>query len=226
MVSVVLSLVLAAIVQDTVARLPSDSYANQLTVSLVANARAARERNERLVTAYTANVSQRIGVGIRALSRDRMLFRQELAAKIEWKRDAKSRIEVLGAREGIPVVYRKDQIPEDLDNSVRWLVVNPAEDYLRIVGIDDDDDGFVYPLREGGERDYRFTAGDSTIIALPTGKRIRLMELKVAPRRYDWRLMSGSLWFDADTYGLVRAVFRPARPLALRRDAAPGGRKA
>jgi hypothetical protein len=30
--------------------------------------------------------------------------------------------------------------------------------------------------------------------------------------------MSGSLWFDADSYGLVRSVFRPARPYELQRD--------
>jgi hypothetical protein len=197
---------------------PPDSYADSRTAALVTNARAARERNERLVTAYTAMVSQRIGVGIHALSRDRMLFRQELVAKIEWKRDGKSRVDVVGAREGIPVVKRDDQVPEDLDDNVRSLVVNPAEDYLRMIGVDQDNDGFVYPLRDGGERDYKFAAGDSTIITLPTGKRIRLMELRVIPRRADWKLMAGSLWFDADTYGLVRAVFRPARPFELRRD--------
>jgi len=219
--------VLVVDLQDTTGRaaVPGDSYADQRAAALVASTRAARERNERLVTSYTATVSQRIGVGIRALSRDRMLYRQELAAKIEWKRDAPSRIELIGAREGIPVVKRGDQIPEDLEDQVRWLVVNPAEDYLRIAGLDDDDDGFVYPLREGGERDYRYAIGDTTVIALPTGKRIRLVELKVTPRRLEWRLMSGSLWFDADTYGLVRAVFRPARPFEFRRDTDPEDRE-
>ena len=210
------------VAQDTTKRAapPPDSYADARTAELVTRARAARERNERLVTSYTATVSQRIGVGIRALSRDRMLFRQELAAKIAWKRDGKSTIEVTGAREGIPVAKRNDQIPEDLQD-VRWLVVNPAEDYLRVTGMGDGNDGFVYPLRDGGERDYKYAAGDSTVIALPTGKRVRLVELRVTPRRSDWKLIAGSLWFDADTYGIVRALFRPARPFELRRDADP-----
>ncbi|HSE50861.1 MAG TPA: hypothetical protein VLB00_01640, partial [Gemmatimonadales bacterium] len=69
---------------------PTDSYANQATADLVTRARAARERNERLVTSYTATVTQKIGAGIRALSRDRMLFHQELSANIAWKRDGKS----------------------------------------------------------------------------------------------------------------------------------------
>jgi hypothetical protein len=203
------------------AGLPADSYANDATRALVAQARAARERNERLVTSYTATVSQRMGAGIRALSRDRMLYHQELSANISWKRDGKSTIEVTGAREGIPIAKRKDQIPDNLNGNVKWLVVNPAEDYLGMIGGDEDDDGFVYPLREGGELDYKFAIGDTTIITLASGKKIRLVELKVTPRRSEWRLMSGALWYDMDSHGLVRAVFRPARPYELRRDADP-----
>ena len=220
-----LLVLLAVTGQDTARTIPAGSYADSATRVLVARARAARERNERLVTSYRATVTQRLGAGIKALSRDRMLFRQELAAKIEWHRDGPSRIEITGAREALPVVTRGDHVPDDLDSQTRWLVINPAEDYLRVVGLDDDNDGFVYPLREGGERDYRFAIGDSTIISLPAGKRIRLMELRITPRRAEWRLMSGSLWFDADTYGLVRAVFRPARPYEFKRDADPEDRE-
>ena len=72
-----------------------------------------------------------------------------------------------------------------------------AEDYLGLLG--DDDDGFVYPLKEAAEQDYRYTTGDTTRITLQSGKVIRVLELKVSPRRADWRLMSGSLWFDDET---------------------------
>jgi hypothetical protein len=211
----ILALALAQAPQGPV---PSDSYADSATANLLAQTRRARDRNERLVTSYTANVSQRMGAGIRALSRDRMLFHEELSARIAWQRDGKSTITVTGARQAIPVATRKDKVPDDLDGSVRWLVVNPAEDYLGLIGGGDDDDGFVYPLREGGELDYRFASGDTVRITLQSGKQLRLIELKVTPRRSDWRLMSGSLWFDADTYGLVRAVFKPARPYDLRKD--------
>jgi hypothetical protein len=157
-----------------------------------------------------------MGAGIHALSRDRMLYHEELAARIAWQRDGKSTITVTGARRGIPIALRKLQVPNDLDASVKWLVVNPAEDYLGMLG--SDKDGFVYPLREGGELDYRYAAGDTIVLTLASGKRIRIIELKITPRRADWRLMAGSLWFDADTYGLVRAVFRPARSYDMRRD--------
>ena len=203
--------------------IPPDSYADSATAELVARTRAARERNERLVTSYTANVSQRIGVGVKALSRDRMLFRQELTARIAWHRDSRSTIEVTGARQAVPVATRTDAVPEGLAGDVRSLVVNPAEDYLSILS--NDSDGFVYPLRDGGERDYRYARGDTTRIELPSGRVVRLVELRVTPRRADWQLMSGSLWFDADSYGLVRAVFRPARPYQYRRDSDPDDRE-
>lgn len=196
---------------------PPDSYADAATAALVTSARAARERNERLVTAYTAIAKQRIGVGIRALSRDRMLYRQEMVARISWRRDSASSVEVIGAREGIPVVKRGHQVPEDLESGLRDLVINPAEDVLRFIG-GDDDEGFIYPLRAGGETDYKFALGDTTTITLQNGKRIQLLALKIIPRRADWRLMSGTLWYDAETLGLVQAVFRPARPFEFRRD--------
>jgi hypothetical protein len=198
---------------------PPDSYADSATATLVARTRGARERNERLVTSYTATVSQRMGAGIHALSRDRMLFHQELSANISWKRDGPSTVTVTGAREAIPVARRKDQVPGDLDANIRWLVVNPGEDYLGMMGVEED--GFAYPLKEGGEQDYKYAIGDTTVITLATGKKIRLLQLKITPRRADWKLMSGSLWFDADSYGLVRAVFRPARAYELQRDADP-----
>ena len=210
-------LFLAVLLAQAPSQTPApDTYADPDAQRLVARARAARDRNERLVTSYTASVSQRMGAGIHALSRDRMLYHEELTANIAWKRDAQSTITVTGARRGLPLIKNGLQVPGDLDASVRWLVVNPAEDYLGLLG--DEDDGFVYPLKEAAEQDYRYATGDTTRITLQSGKEIRVLELKISPRRADWRLMSGSLWFDDETAGLVRAVFRPARAYDLRKD--------
>ncbi|MEP7324820.1 MAG: BamA/TamA family outer membrane protein [Gemmatimonadota bacterium] len=224
MILAVLGLTLLLQGTDSAAHaVPADTYPDSATAALVGRLRAARDRNERLVTGYTATVKQRIGFGVRAWSRDRMMYRQELVARIDWKRDAPSTIHMIGAREGIPVAQRGDKIPDDLDNEASSLVINPAQDYLRL--IEGDKDGFVYPLTEGREADYRFQAGDTITISLPTGQRIRLLSIQVIPRRDDWHLIAGTFWFDADSYGLVRAVFRPARPYEFRRDAAPEDRK-
>jgi hypothetical protein len=211
----------AVLQQAPAAAVPqSDAYLDRDAAVTVAGARAQRQRAERLVTSYSATVTQRIGAGLRALSRDRMLFSQELAARITWQRDAQSRIEVIGARQRVPIAVRGTQIPGDLDAQVGWLVVNPGEDYLRMFG--DDAEGWVHPLRDGSEADYRFQTGDTTVINLAGRNPIRVVELKVLPRRPDFKLISGSLWFDAETYGLVRAVFRPARDFDLDRDGDEG----
>lgn len=221
----ILSAALAAAVmfQDPAAvsaALATNAFADPAAAELVTRARAARLRNERLVTDYTVNVSQRMGVGIRALRRDRMLFGQELSARIEWHRDGPSKVQVIGARQRVPVATRGDQIPDDLDASVEWLVLDPSADYLRMFG--NDADGFSHPLRQGSEADYRFSSGDTTTLTLPNGRTLRLLELRVRPRRAEFNLMNGSLWFDADSYGVVRAVFAPARPFDIELDGDSG----
>ena len=219
MLSLLLAVAVAAQDPQRPSAMPTDSYADSGAARIVARARAARERNERLVTSYTATVTQRMAAGIHALSRDRMLYHQELVAHIEWHRDGPSRIEVQGARQAVPVAVRGEQVPEDLDSQVRWMVLNPAEDYIGVFFNGGGDDGFVYPLREGAERDYRYESGDTSRISLPSGRVVRLVELKIRPRRADWHLIEGSIWYDADTYGPVRVIFRPARNYDFQRDA-------
>ena len=79
-----LLLLLAAAGQDPTRTIPAGSYADSATGVLVTRARAARERNERLVTSYRATVTQRLGAGIKALSRDRMLFRHQ-SVRHRWR---------------------------------------------------------------------------------------------------------------------------------------------
>lgn len=216
MLTVLLGLTLVMQDPDSARPLPPDAYLDSTAARIVANVRTAQARN-RLVTSYTATVKQRIGVGLRALSRDRMLYRREVVARISWRRDSASTLTYVGAREGVPIATRGDQVPDDLRSDASDLVINPAEEYLRLLG-GSDDEGFVYPLRTGGEADYRYAAGDTTVITLPSGNQVRLASLRVTPRRSDWRLVSGTFWFDMATWGLVQAVFRPARPFEFQRD--------
>jgi hypothetical protein len=197
-------------------QVPADAYADSATRELVNEVRAARLRSERLVTGYSVRASQRLGVALRAPGRDRMIWRQELVADIQWRRDSPSTVTMVGARESAPIADRKDRIPPGLIGDVRELVFDPGSDYLHVIGVDGE--GLVYPLREGGELDYRFAIAGTTEIRLGDGRVIRIVALEVRPRRDDWRLISGTLWFDADTRGLVRAAFRPARPFRLQRD--------
>src|SRR5206468_10578707 len=77
---------------------------------------------------------------------------------------------------------------------------------------------FRHPLAPGSEADYRFAAGDSSVIVFANGRTITLRELKIIPRRLDFRLMSGSFWIDEESHAVVRALIRPARPFDFEQD--------
>ena len=221
MIIATLVLLLAAQHQD------SSAYLDATARRLVAAARARRETVDRSITAYRATMRERIGAGIRALRRDRMLYRRELVLRIEWRRDSVGRIEVIGARQAIPAASPKVDLPEDLWGDVADYAFDPADDRMTIGfgGSSDQVDSehghsvrFGHPLAPGSEADYRFATGDSSVLVFPDGRTILLRELRVMPRRLDFRLMTGSLWIDEATHGVVRALFRPSRPFDLEED--------
>ena len=180
--------------------------------------------------AYRTRVRERIGVGIRALRRDRMLYRREIALRIEWRRDSIAQIDVLGARQAVPAAVPKPELPEDLKGDAGDYAFDPADDRLTIgfgnTRRDSTQDSiskhrdveFRHPLAPGSEAHYRFATGDSSVVVFGDGRTIRLRELRITPRRLDFRLMSGSFWIDEDSHAVVRALIRPARPFDFEQD--------
>ncbi|HVE77246.1 MAG TPA: hypothetical protein VNA89_00155, partial [Gemmatimonadaceae bacterium] len=56
---------------------------------------------------------------------------------------------------------------------------------------------------------------DSVTFRLPGGRAIRLVEVRIRPRRPAWNVAVGSLWFDADGGQLVRAGYRLSVPMDI-----------
>jgi hypothetical protein len=85
---------------------------------------------------------------------------------------------------------------------------------------DDDDDDFwiEHPLGDAAERHYRFESGDTMTIRLQGGRAVRVVELRVTPRRDDPHTVRGTLWVDAGSGALVQAAFRLARTVDILRD--------
>ncbi|HKA58025.1 MAG TPA: BamA/TamA family outer membrane protein [Gemmatimonadales bacterium] len=200
---------------------------------LVATARSRRETIDRSITSYRTTMRERIGVGIRALRRDRMLYRRELALRIDWRRDSVTLIEVVGARQTIPIAVPEPKLPEDLKKDVGDYAFDPANDRLTVGWGGEnrsrrdstqdstkqrEDVEFKHPLAPGSEADYRYAVGDSSAIVFADGRTIRLRELKIIPRRLDFRLMSGSFWIDEGSHAVVRALIRPARAFDIEQD--------
>jgi hypothetical protein len=221
----------------------SAAYLDAGARRLVAAARMRRETIDRSITAYRTRLRERIGVGIRALRRDRMLYRREIALEIDWRRDGVTQINVIGARQSVPAAVPSPSLPEDLKSDAGDYAFDPADDRLTIGfgGSGGDrarrdsaaaadstkhhDVEFRHPLAPGSEADYRFATGDSSVVVFPDGRTIKLRELKVIPRRLDFRLMSGSFWIDESSHGVVRALIRPARPFDLEQDLSEGDEK-
>src|SRR3989304_6119610 len=109
-----------------------------------------------------------------------------MTARIIWRRDSTSTIEMTGARQAIPIAIAGVHVPQALTEQASILAFDPSEDYLRLVG--NDPAGMLYPLADSAEQQYRYESGDTTYINLPTGREIRLIELKVTARRPQFRL--------------------------------------
>ena len=183
---------------------------------LVARARAARKDQAAGLLAYSAVARERIYLGLRALRRDRVFYHSETAVRIHWHRAGNDSIEVLGAREGVPVALPKDEVPDDIRHDVPDLLWSPSDDRM---SFGSGSETFVHhPLGDSAEADYRYQSGDTTSIIMPDGEEIRLFELKIIPRRADPRLMAGSIWIEAKGYSMVRALFQLARPWDLGLD--------
>ena len=186
----------------------ANAYEDPVARELVRRARERRRTVDRSIDAYEAIARERISAGLRVPGRDRTLYRRETATRVEWKREGPIRLEVLGSREVIPPVSGAPQIPSDLRNFVPHLAFDPvdSEVLLRL-----NDDFLRNPLAPNGERHYRYRSGDTTEIRLPDGRRVRLVELRIIPRRADFHLLQGSFWLEQETNAVVQAVFRPAR---------------
>jgi hypothetical protein len=206
--AVVVSAALAPTVLPAQTAAPDDAYRDPAARRLVARARERRGTLDRSISSYTTSMKERIGVGIRALRRDRMIYHRELALRITWRRDSVGHVAVLGARQGIPIALKGEQLPEDLVQDAGDYAFDPSSDRLAIGS----DSGFIiHPLSDGSEAHYRFESGDSTLLSFPDGRRLRLYELRVLPRRSDAHLVAGALWIEGDGYGVVRLLTRLAR---------------
>lgn len=196
----------------------SDAYLDRQAAEHVRLARERRQVADLSVEKYRALSKERISVGLRGVRRDRLLYRREVASRLEWTRNGPGKIEVIGAREAVPVAIKGVQVPSDLASFMPHLAFDPADNRM-LVGWGDNE--FLrHPLSTDAEKYYRYRTGNITSIQLPDGKVVRLIELEIIPRETDPHNVSGSFWLDAETHGVVRAAFRLARDIDIIRDMA------
>lgn len=185
---------------------------------LLSRVRAARIRNDTAVRAYEANVLSRFSMelGLRATGRERLFGRVDHAYRVTWRRGIGARVTMTGAREGMPAL---EGLPFNLEVTT-LLPFIPGTDMLWAGGVlataDLPPDALVHPLSASADTSYRFTLGERVTITLGDGRVVRVRELRITPRRTDWRLVVGSFWVDEANGQLVRAVYRLAAPMSAR----------
>jgi hypothetical protein len=189
----------------------SDAYRDEQARELVRLARARRAVIDTRITGYQVTARERFSARLEVAGAERLLFRRETAAKIDWSRDT-VRIDVIGAREAQPLMRGRVQLPPpDLAGTVPSLAFDPVDSEMLLRF---DSTVIRHPLAPGSEAYYRFSRGDSSAIRLPDGRAVRLVELRITARRSDPQLINGSFWVDAATHAVVRAAFRLSRSIS------------
>ncbi len=193
-----------------------DSRARELLL----RARAARLTQDSTLTGYEANAYERmsVGMGFKRIGRDRLLMRAERAANVRWQRGKPVMITVTGQRSVFPAMDGVGDGEMDLGTKSDIPYV-PGRESLWIGGglakADVSEHEMIHPLASGAEAFYTYSSGDSVSFQLPGGGRIELRELHVRPRQQKWNVVVGSLWFDASSAQLVRAVYRMAQEMDI-----------
>jgi surface antigen Omp85-like protein len=188
-----------------------------------------------------------VGLTALRFRRERGLLEHERIANIRWSSDGSRVIEWIGMRTAIPIAGLDTGRPDDragvrlsYSDSVGSLTAGANEELAEdmasdllddtdMLGFDfdpgserlkfGDDDWALHPLSDSAASHYRFSSGDTLSITLPANERsIVLYEVLVEPRRADFNLVAGSLWFDAESASLVRATYKPGRPFNLALD--------
>jgi hypothetical protein len=119
-------------------------------------------------------------------------------------------VDVVGARHrGID---DDDGSMAELKSEAGELAFDPSDERMRL-GVLGNSTWIRHPLADGSERDYRFSAGDTLTVRLSGGETVRVYELRVEPRHLDAPLVSGSIWLEDRSYGVVRTLLRLSHSL-------------
>ncbi|MGZ3373017.1 MAG: ShlB/FhaC/HecB family hemolysin secretion/activation protein [Gemmatimonadaceae bacterium] len=187
---------------------------------LLLRARQARLSQDSSLTGYDANAYERmsVGMGFKHIGRDRLLMRSEQASHVMWQRGKGAIVDVKGRRSVLPMIEGVGDGDIDLgdDSDIPYA---PGRETLWIgsgmAKADVSENEIIHPLAAGAEAYYTYQSGDSVEFQLPGGQRLKLRELRIRPRQPKWNVAVGSLWFDASTAHLVRAVYRMAQEMDI-----------
>ncbi|MES2523496.1 MAG: hypothetical protein V4617_12405 [Gemmatimonadota bacterium] len=187
--------------------------------AILERARVARVSQDSALTAYRATTTQRIsvGMGVRRVGLEKLLFRMDNVAQVAWKRGVGVRVIPQGSRMTVPMASTVQgnaveavSIPYFPGRESLWFPSSTG-----VVKSDINEREAIHPLANGAETYYRYETGDSVDLRLPDNRVVRLRELRITARKPEWRTFVGSFWFDRDGGQLVRAAYRLAANIEI-----------
>jgi hypothetical protein len=204
------------------------AFRNDRARQMLLGARKARLSHDSALRAYDATTYMRMsaGLSLKAIGRERLIFRHENATRVRWQQGVGAFVDVTGSRTVIPPVTHPDaqkDIDDDINDEVGADIASvpyyPGHETLWIgagrAKVEVDERELVHPLAEGAEAYYTYALGDSMSYRLSQGTVVKLTELRIQPREPKWNLVVGSFWFDNSTHQLVRAAYRLAVPIDI-----------
>lgn len=204
---------------------PLDTFRDPGARALILRAREARKREVEGIDHYESELRQRAYLGLRAATfrRERGILEEERVARVRWESGGELTLAWTGARRAIPFVAGMGDVDEEVQRDLARDLLRSSDPGPAL--LDPGDDRLVFggnwalhPLADSAGRHYRFASGDTLRVGLPDGRTVVLVEARVEPREPRFNLVAGSLWFDADQGGLVRASYRPGRAFDLDLD--------
>jgi hypothetical protein len=141
----------------------------------------------------------------------RLVKADQLELEVYWRAPASSKQRVIGWRD-------QAELPTDINyhRDHLGIVQNNFGAAIRL-GEGDEVRDVPHPLSPAGPELYDFALGDTTSIAFP-GREVRVVALKVRPKRFDLPRVVGTLYVDAETADLVRLAFNFTPPAYLDRE--------
>jgi hypothetical protein len=212
---------------DTLRVPPADTWADEGTRLLLERARARRGQAVEGLDSYEARMRERIYIGLdgRTFRRERGILSEERLAWIRWSATGERRVAWEAARRDVDLAGLSSAVDTSMARGLARdlgtgrlpppLLYDPGSDRIAF----GESQFALDPLADTAGFHYRFQPGDTLRITLPeVAQPLTLAEVRVQPRRSEFRLVAASLWFDAASGALVRAVYRPARPFDLSLD--------
>ncbi len=195
----------------------SPAYHDAAARRLIEGARAARDSLSSEIESYTAIVRERMSGEAGILVREWPVFSRESVTRVRWAKDEPSVMRVLGSRLTVGGQRFK---PRTAEGVASRFATDPLRDPFSLLvasasGVNGRTSWFVpsvTPLDPDAERFYRFRSGDTVSVRFAGGS-VRAVSVTAQPRARHLGLVFAVMWIEPETFGVVRTIYRPAKPI-------------